>query len=44
MVICYLVVKLDDPKNDHQLENEFHMKDEHLALKNVDKLEDIYNF
>jgi len=33
---------LDDPKNDHQLENEFHMKDEHLALKNNDKLEDIF--
>ena len=27
---------LDDPKNDHALENEFHMKDEHLALKNVE--------
>ena len=34
---------LDDPKNDHALENEFHMKDEHLALKNVDKVEDIYS-
>ena len=33
---------LDDPKNDHALENEFHMKDEHLALKNVEKIEDIY--
>tara|TARA_B100001123_G_C14928051_1_gene874528 strand:- start:135 stop:458 length:324 start_codon:yes stop_codon:yes gene_type:complete len=33
---------LDDPKNDHALENEFHMKDDHLALKNVNTIEEIY--
>ena len=33
---------LADPNNDPHLENEFHMKDEQLALKNGDKLEDIY--
>ena len=33
---------LDDPKNDHGVEEKFHLKDEELALKNNDKLEDIY--
>ena len=33
---------LDDPKNDHSVEEVFHLKDEHLALKNNDKLEDIF--
>ena len=33
---------LDDPKNDHGVEEVFHLKDEHLALKNNDKLEDIF--
>ena len=33
---------LDDPKNDHGVSEVFHLKDEHLALKNVNSLEDIY--
>ena len=33
---------LDDPKNDYDIEERFKLKEEHLALDNVEKIEDIY--